>query len=87
MSSSIATQTSQGQQPKFPDLLRSWRKSRKYSQGNLALEAGLSQRHLSFLESGRSSPSREMVLQLANTMSLPLREKNALLNSAGFANM
>lgn len=73
--------------PKFPDLLRSWRKSRKLSQGHLALEAGVSQRHLSFLESGRSAPSREMVVQLANTLSLPLREKNALLNAAGFANM
>ena len=73
--------------PNFSDLLRSWRKSRKFSQGDLALEAGVSQRHLSFLESGRSSPSRDMVLQLANTLSLPLREKNALLNAAGFANM
>ncbi len=82
MTSAIAME-----RPKFPDLLRSWRKSRKLSQGHLALEAGVSQRHLSFLESGRSSPSREMVLQLANTLSLPLREKNALLNSAGFANM
>ncbi len=73
--------------PSFPDLLRSWRKSRNLSQGNLALDAGVSQRHLSFLESGRSAPSRQMVLQLANSLALPLREKNALLNSAGFANM
>lgn len=73
--------------PVFSDLLRSWRKSRKLSQGALALSAGVSQRHLSFLESARSLPSREMVILLANTLSLPLREKNALLNSAGFANM
>lgn len=81
--SSSALQT----QPKFPDLLRNWRKSRKISQGNLALEAGVSQRHLSFLESGRSAPSRQMVLTLASSLSLPLREQNALLNAAGFANM
>lgn len=61
--------------PKFPDLLRSWRRSRKLSQGSLALNAGVSQRHLSFLESGRSSPSREMVVLLAGSLSLPLREK------------
>lgn len=73
--------------PSFPDLLRSWRKSRNISQGNLALDAGVSQRHLSFLESGRSSPSRQMVLQLASSLGLPLREKNALLNAAGFANL
>ena len=73
--------------PKFPDLLRSWRRTRKLSQGTLSLNAGVSQRHLSFLESGRSSPSREMVILLASTLSLPLREKNALLNAAGFANM
>lgn len=73
--------------PRFPDLLRNWRKSRKLSQTNLALEAGVSQRHLSFLESGRSAPSKEMVLQLATSLALPLREKNALLNAAGFANL
>ena len=69
----------------FPDLLRSWRKHRKLSQWDLSLTAGISQRHLSFLESGRSSPSREMVLRLADTLEVPLQEQNTLLGSAGFA--
>lgn len=73
--------------PRFPDLLRGWRKVRKLSQWNLALTAGVSQRHLSFLESGRSSPSRDMVMLLAGALELPLREQNALLNAAGFANV
>lgn len=71
----------------FPDLLRSWRKQRKLSQWDLSLTAGISQRHLSFLESGRSSPSREMVLKLANSLEIPLLERNTLLGSAGFAPM
>jgi len=71
----------------FADLLRSWRKSRKLSQWDLALDAGISQRHLSFLESGRSSPSREMVLKLARSLDIPLQEQNTLLGSAGFAPM
>jgi len=74
-------------QPTFPDLLRNWRKSRKYSQFNLSLSAGVSQKHLSFLESGRSQPSREMVASLSSALDLPLREKNALLNAAGFASL
>ena len=69
----------------FPDLLRSWRKLRKLSQWDLSLSAGISQRHLSFLESGRSSPSREMVLKLASTLDVPLQEQNNLLGSAGYA--
>ncbi|MCB1693309.1 MAG: helix-turn-helix transcriptional regulator [Pseudomonadales bacterium] len=81
MTSSLARQAS----PEFADLLRGWRKSRKLSQWNLALDAGISQRHLSFLESGRSAPSREMVMLLAGTLELPLREQNAMLNAAGFA--
>lgn len=71
----------------FPDLLRSWRKLRKLSQWDLSLSAGISQRHLSFLESGRSNPSREMVLKLANSLEVPLEEQNTLLGSAGFAPM
>ena len=74
-------------QPGFPDLLRTWRKLRKLSQFDLSITAGISQRHLSFLESGRSSPSREMVLKLADTLSVPLQEQNTLLGSAGFAPM
>lgn len=66
-------------------LLRSWRDARKRSQMNLALDAGVSQRHLSFIESGRSQPSREMLLQLAEALELPLREQNRLLLAGGFA--
>jgi transcriptional regulator with XRE-family HTH domain len=69
----------------FPDLLRTWRHRRRLSQLGLALEAGVSQRHLSFLESGRSHPSREMILQLSETLEVPLRERNDLLVAAGFA--
>lgn len=67
------------------DLLREWRKRRHHSQLSLALEAGISQRHLSFVESGRSTPSREMVLKLAEQLEIPLRERNRLLIAAGFA--
>jgi len=73
------------QNPRFPDLLRSWRKLRKLSQWDLSVSAGISQRHLSFLESGRSSPSREMVIKLATSLDIPLQERNSLLGSAGFA--
>ncbi|MDZ7685095.1 MAG: helix-turn-helix domain-containing protein [Gammaproteobacteria bacterium] len=71
--------------PAFSDLLRSWRRTRKLSQGKLAESAGISQRHLSFLESGRSMPSRDMVLLLSQTLNVPLREQNSLLHAAGFA--
>lgn len=74
-------------QPTFQDLLRSWRKHNKISQGGLSSLTGISQRHLSFLESGRSSPSRDMVLRLADAFDLPLREKNAMLNAAGFSSV
>ena len=67
------------------DLLREWRQRRRISQLHLALDAGISQRHLSFVESGRAAPSREMVLTLAETLSVPLRERNRLLLSAGYA--
>jgi transcriptional regulator with XRE-family HTH domain len=66
-------------------LLRQWRKRRRLSQLDLACEAEISQRHLSFLESGRSSPSRDMLLHLAEQLAVPLRERNALLVAAGFA--
>lgn len=69
----------------FGALLRSWRGARKLSQLDLATEAGVSARHLSFLENGRARPSREMVLLLAEVMAVPLREQNALLQAAGFA--
>ncbi len=72
-------------QPTFPDLLRSWRRVHKVSQGDLSNIAGISQRHLSFLESGRSSPSRDMVMRLAEALEVPLRETNSMLQAAGFA--
>lgn len=68
-------------------LIRDWRKHRRLSQLDLASEAEISQRHLSFLESGRAQPSRDMLLHLAERLELPLRERNALLVSAGFAPM
>ena len=66
-------------------LLRDWRRRRHQSQLALALQAGVSQRHLSFVESGRSQPSRDMVLHLAEQLDVPLRERNRLLVAAGFA--
>jgi transcriptional regulator with XRE-family HTH domain len=67
------------------DLLRKWRQRRRLSQLDLACEADISTKHLSFLESGRSRPSRDMVLHLAERLEVPLRERNVLLVAAGFA--
>lgn len=67
------------------ELLRSWRQRRRMSQLELACSADISQRHLSFLESGRSMPSREMLLRLARHLEIPSRERNVLLTAAGFA--
>ena len=67
------------------DLLRTWREQRHLSQLDLAVEADISQKHLSFVESGRSAPSRDMVLLLAEHLDVPLRERNAMLLAAGFA--
>ena len=67
------------------DLLRDWRQRRRLSQLALAVDAEISQRHLSFVESGRSLPSREMVLRLTEQLEVPLRERNAILVAAGFA--
>ena len=69
----------------FPLQLRAWRVRRGLSQLELALRAAISQRHLSFLELGRSAPSREMVTRLAVALDVPLRQHNALLLAAGFA--
>jgi transcriptional regulator with XRE-family HTH domain len=66
-------------------LLREWRQRRRMSQLDLALEAEVSTRHLSFVESGRAQPSRDMVLHLAERLEVPLRERNVLLVAAGFA--
>src|SRR5947207_9196783 len=65
--------------------LREWRQRRRLSQLDLALEAEISTKHLSFLETGRSQPSRDMVLKLAEQLEVPLRERNVLLVSAGYA--
>ncbi|KAA2237200.1 helix-turn-helix domain-containing protein [Salinarimonas soli] len=69
----------------FGDHLRAWRQRRRMSQLDLALDAEISQKHLSFVESGRSSPSRAMVLNLAERLGVPLRERNVLLLAAGYA--
>ncbi|MBB4660824.1 helix-turn-helix domain-containing protein [Conexibacter arvalis] len=66
-------------------LLRDWRRRRRLSQLDLALESGVSARHLSFIETGRSKPSAEMVLRLAEQLDVPLRERNRLLLAAGYA--
>src|SRR5579859_5149848 len=67
------------------ELLREWRQRRHLSQLDLACEAEISTRHLSFVETGRSQPSRDMVLHLAECLEIPLRERNLLLVAAGFA--
>jgi transcriptional regulator with XRE-family HTH domain len=72
-------------QETFGELLRSWRQRRRVSQLDLAIEAGVSARHISFLETGRARPSREMVMRLAGELEMPLRHRNRLLVSAGFA--
>ena len=69
----------------FGPLLREWRTARRMSQQQLAIESEVSTRHISYVENGKSSPSREMVLILASALDLPLRARNSLLSSAGFA--
>jgi transcriptional regulator with XRE-family HTH domain len=66
-------------------LLREWRERRHLSQLDLACEAEISTRHLSFMETGRSQPSREMIIRLAEQLKIPLRERNVLLTAAGYA--
>ncbi len=67
------------------DHLREWRQRRRLSQLDLACEAGISTRHLSFVETGRAAPSRDMLLHLAERLTVPLRERNAMLMAAGYA--
>lgn len=69
----------------FPNTLKSWRKTRRLSQLDLALEAEVSSRHISFLETGRARPSREMITRLGNALQLPLAIRNQMLVHAGFA--
>jgi transcriptional regulator with XRE-family HTH domain len=73
------------QEPRIGPLLKKWRKARRLSQLELALAADVSPRHLSFLESGRAKPSREMLLRLSGVLDVPFRESNLLLQAAGFA--
>ena len=71
--------------PSFGALMREWRQRRHLSQLALALRSDTSQRHLSFVESGRAQPSREMVIHLAEQLEVPLRERNRFLLAAGYA--
>ena len=73
------------QRASIGDQLRYWRGKRGFSQLDLAFESGSSQRHISFVESGRSAPSRNMLMALSEALNIPLRERNALLLAAGFA--
>jgi transcriptional regulator with XRE-family HTH domain len=73
--------------PPVGTLLRRWRERRRLSQLDLACDAEVSTRHLSFVETGRSLPSREMLIRLAERLAVPLRERNALLVAAGYAPM
>jgi transcriptional regulator with XRE-family HTH domain len=67
------------------DHLREWRRRRRMSQLDLACEAEISTRHLSFVETGRAAPSREMILHLAEQLDIPMRERNVLLIAGGYA--
>jgi transcriptional regulator with XRE-family HTH domain len=69
----------------FGTLLKQWRNRSNLSQLDLSITSQVSQRHISFLESGRSKPSQEMVLQLANVLGIPLRQQNLMLSAAGFS--
>jgi transcriptional regulator with XRE-family HTH domain len=85
-SSPAAVAQTIGSQPDmFGPMLRAWRRRRGASQLALALQSGVSQRHVSFLESGRDKPSREMVVQLTTALDVPLRQRNTMLLAAGFA--
>ncbi|MFN7153449.1 MAG: helix-turn-helix domain-containing protein [Acidovorax sp.] len=76
-----------GSPASFGDHLRTWRQQRHLSQLELADEADISTRHVSFMETGRTNPSRDMVLRLCERLAVPLRERNALLVAAGYAPM
>jgi transcriptional regulator with XRE-family HTH domain len=69
----------------FGQLLKHWRCQRNFSQLELSLASGVSQRHISFIESGRARPSREMILKLSAVLDIPLRQQNKMLTTAGFA--
>jgi transcriptional regulator with XRE-family HTH domain len=86
MNTAIALPPAASMRP-FGEHLRQWRQHRRLSQFELAVQADISPRHLSFVETGRSAPSREMVLRLAARLDVPLRERNTLLVAAGYAPM
>ncbi|MGD1866533.1 MAG: helix-turn-helix domain-containing protein [Phormidesmis sp.] len=69
----------------FGQLLKHWRSQRNFSQLALSMASDVSQRHISFIESGRSHPSREMIVKLATVLDIPLRQQNKMLTAAGFA--
>jgi transcriptional regulator with XRE-family HTH domain len=73
------------QHPPLGSLVKEWRQRRRLSRLDLAIEADVSSRHVSFIETGRSAPSRAMVLRLAAALDVPLREQNQLLMAAGLA--
>ena len=79
------TQPNVSQRSRFGSLLADWRRLRRISQMTLAMDADISQRHLSFIESGRAQPSREIVLTITEALDIPLRARNELLHAAGFA--
>jgi len=82
---SSSTQVTQKTEHELGSFLRYWRQQRGKSQLDLSLDTGVSQRHISFVESGRSVPSRELLLSLAKTLDVPLREQNVLLLASGYA--
>src|SRR5918993_2182435 len=71
--------------PAVGDLVREWRQRRRRSQLDVACDGEISTRHLSFIETGRATPSREMILHLADVLDVPLRERNLMLVAAGYA--
>src|SRR5215813_5470136 len=86
MNRHVSTARAEQAQPlHIGDHLREWRQRRHLSQLDLAVDAEISARHLSFVETGRAAPSRDMVLKLAERLAVPLRERNVLLVAAGFA--
>ena len=81
----MAVETATAPRAPIGELIRSWRRRRSLSQLELALEAEVSSRHVSFVETGRAQPSRDMVLRLSEHLEIPLRERNGLLLAAGYA--
>src|ERR1700727_3322548 len=71
--------------PQLGELLRHWRQERGKSPLDLSLDTGISQRHVSFVESGRSSPSRDFLTTVSDALNIPLRERNTLLLASGYA--